>query len=131
DITADAVRAITRTGFTGDPGYWAEQVLRAHVLRSATATAGAVRLLSLDASVPAALLLGSARHVLRESGAVQRRWRTATGGAEPEAEEPEPEQRRGAARARTLAPVPDTGAAAPTSPAQQAVSPRAPVRSTH
>ncbi|MFF2657375.1 DnaB-like helicase N-terminal domain-containing protein [Kitasatospora sp. NPDC058032] len=131
DITADAVRALTRTGFTGDPGYWAEKVLRARALRSATGSAGAVRLLSLDASVPAARLLGFALHTLRETGAVHKRWRTVTGGAEPEAGEPEPERRRGAARARTLVPVPDTGAAAPPSPAQQAASPRAPVRSMH
>ncbi|MFC9331701.1 DnaB-like helicase N-terminal domain-containing protein [Kitasatospora sp. NPDC057015] len=131
DITADGVRSITRAGFTGDPGYWAEQVLRASVLRSATTSAGAVRLLSLDASVPAARLLGSALHVLRETEAMQKRWRTATSGAEPGTCDTRPgKHRRGAARARTLAPVPDTAGAAAPSPAQQAVSPRAPVRST-
>ncbi|MFC9327911.1 DnaB-like helicase N-terminal domain-containing protein [Kitasatospora sp. NPDC057015] len=135
-ITADAVRSITRSGFTGDPGYWAEQVLQASVLRSATAAAGTVRLLSLDASLPAARLLGSALHALRDTEAVQKRWlvATATSTDEPadsQAETREP--RRGAARTRTLAPVPSTGTAAtpPPSPSQQAACARTPIKSTH
>ncbi|MFB7672691.1 DnaB-like helicase N-terminal domain-containing protein [Kitasatospora purpeofusca] len=131
-ITADRIRRITRVGYSGDPGYWAEQVLCASLLRSATAAAGAVRLLSRDAALSAARLLGSALHVLREAEAVQSRWRTATGGARgrPARGDPEP-FRRDAARTRTLAPVPDTAGATPPSPAQQAAPPRTPVRSTH
>ncbi|MFB8203090.1 DnaB-like helicase N-terminal domain-containing protein [Kitasatospora purpeofusca] len=133
--TADAVRAVTRAGFSGDPGYWAEQVLQASVLRSALTAAGTVRMLSLDASLPAARLLGSALRTLRGTEAVQKRWRTATGaagtGGNPVGEPGEPEHRRYAARARSLAPVPDTGTSGPASPAQQAACARAPIRSSH
>ncbi|MEV0188447.1 DnaB-like helicase N-terminal domain-containing protein [Kitasatospora purpeofusca] len=133
--TASAVRSVTRAGFSGDPGYWAEQVLQASVLRSAITSAGTVRMLSLDASLPAARLLGSALRTLRGTEAVQKRWRAATGtvGADgnPVGEPGEPEHRRGAARARSLAPVPDTGTRGPASPAQQAACARAPIRSSH
>ncbi|MCX4758773.1 DnaB-like helicase N-terminal domain-containing protein [Kitasatospora purpeofusca] len=133
--TADAVRAVTRAGFSGDPGYWAEQVLQGSVLRSALTAAGTVRMLSLDTSLPAARLLGSALHTLRGTEAVQKRWRAATGTAgadgNPVGEPDEPEHRRDAARARSLAPVPDTGTTGPASPAQQAACARAPIRSSH
>ncbi|MFF2955700.1 DnaB-like helicase N-terminal domain-containing protein [Kitasatospora sp. NPDC057965] len=130
-ITADAVRSITRAGFAGDPDYWADEVLKAAVLRSATASAGAVRLMALDSSIPAARLLGSCLHALRQTEQVQKRWRTAAPDREAadRANGP-PEHRRSAARARTFVSVPDTAPVAP-SPAQQAAPARAAIKSTH
>ncbi|GJF32637.1 hypothetical protein KNE206_53370 [Kitasatospora sp. NE20-6] len=78
-VTADGIRALTRSGWTGDPGYWAEQVLGASLLRSAAASAGTVRLLCRDTSLPPGRLLGSALHVIRTAAVVQQRWHTAHG----------------------------------------------------
>ncbi|WP_395297298.1 DnaB-like helicase N-terminal domain-containing protein [Kitasatospora hibisci] len=136
-ITADGVRAVTRSGFTGDPQYWGERILRASVLRQSASSAGVVRLLARDSSLPAARLLGSALHALGNAEAVQDRWRTANGI--PPRPDPPPApaapaapaaavERRQAARARTPAPVPNPGATP--SPAEAAAPPRAPIRST-
>ncbi|QKW20622.1 helicase DnaB [Kitasatospora sp. NA04385] len=130
-LTADRVRTLTRAGYQGEPGYWAEQVLRASLLRTTASRAGAVRLLAMDASVPAARLLGSALHTLRGAEAVQDRWCTVTGHDGPPARGDPAMVRRGAARARTLTPQPAAGPAAGPSPAQRAAPARAPVRSTY
>lgn len=129
-LTADRVRTVTRAGYRGESGYWAEQVLRAALLRTTAARAGAVRLLALDASVPAARLLGSALHVLRDAETVQGRWRTATGLGPPARGDPAP-ARHSAARTRTRTPAPAAFPASAPSPAQMAAQPRAPVRSTY
>ncbi|MGW3183272.1 DnaB-like helicase N-terminal domain-containing protein [Kitasatospora sp. NPDC001119] len=127
-ITADGVRAATRGGFTGDPQYWGERVLRASVLRQSAASAGVVRLLTRDASLSAARLLGCALHTLGLGEAVQDRWRTANGL--PARAEPPPgsAERREAARTRIPAIVPR--GTAPASPAEAAAPPGSPVRST-
>ncbi|MFD7730482.1 DnaB-like helicase N-terminal domain-containing protein [Kitasatospora phosalacinea] len=132
-LTAERVRTLTRAGYQGQPAYWAEQVLRACLLRTTASRAGAVRLLAMDASVPAARLLGSALHTLRGAEAVQDRWRTATGhdGEGPSARGDPAVVRRGAARARTLTPPSAAGPAVGPSPAQRAAPARAPVRSTY
>ncbi|MFJ7278292.1 DnaB-like helicase N-terminal domain-containing protein [Kitasatospora sp. NPDC098663] len=129
-ITADGVRAATRHGFSGDPQYWGERVLRASVLRGTADAAGVVRLLSRDTALPTARLLGSALHTLGTAEAVQDRWRTAT-GAPPRTQLPPAAvraDRRGAARVRTPGPVSRTAVAL--SPAEAAASSRSPVRST-
>ncbi|MBV6695554.1 helicase DnaB [Kitasatospora aureofaciens] len=130
-ITADGVRAVTRGGLTGDPQYWAERVLRASLLRQSAASAGVVRLLAGDSSLPGARLLGSALHALGAAEAVQDRWRTANNI--PRRSDPPPApavaaERRRAASVRTPVTVPNPGAAP--SPAREAASPRAPIRST-
>ncbi|MEU9074562.1 DnaB-like helicase N-terminal domain-containing protein [Kitasatospora sp. NPDC048538] len=130
-ITADGVRAVTRSGFSGDPQYWAERVLRASLLRQATISAGVVRLLARDSSLPAARLLGSALHALGSAEDVQDRWRSANNlphGSDPPPAPAVAAERRQAARARTPVTVPNPGTAM--SPAQDAVSPRAVIRST-
>ncbi|MFJ4676880.1 DnaB-like helicase N-terminal domain-containing protein [Kitasatospora sp. NPDC088783] len=132
-LTAERVRTLTRAGYQGEPGYRAEQVLRASLLRTTASHAGAVRLLAMDASVPAARLLGSALHTLRGAEAVQSRWRAVTGrdAGTPCARGDPAVVRRGAARTRTLTPPPAPGPAAEPSPAQRAAPARAPVRSTY
>ncbi|WP_344551342.1 DnaB-like helicase N-terminal domain-containing protein [Kitasatospora saccharophila] len=132
-LTAERVRTLTRAGYQGEPGYWAERVLRAALLRTTASRAGAVRLLAQDASVPAARLLGSALHTLRGAETVQGRWLAVTGhGADgPSARGDPAVVRRGAARARTTTPPPAPVSAAAPSPSQRAAPPRAPVRSTH
>ncbi|WP_459649227.1 DnaB-like helicase N-terminal domain-containing protein [Kitasatospora sp. Ki12] len=131
-ITADGVRAATRDGFTGDPQYWGERVLRASVLRQSAASAGIVRLLARDSSLPAARLLGCALHTLGSAEAVQERWLTANGlplrSDPPLAPSPGGTERREAARTRTPATIAH-GAALP-SPAEAAAPPRSPIRSS-
>ncbi|GLW58184.1 hypothetical protein Kpho01_61950 [Kitasatospora phosalacinea] len=134
-LTAERVRTLTRAGYQGEAGYWAERVLRSCLLRTTTSRAGAVRLLAMDDSVPAGRLLGSALHTLRGAEAVQGRWLAVTGqGADgPSARGDPAVARRGAARTRTFTPPPAAVAtsAAELSPAQRAAPPRAPVRSTY
>ncbi|MFF2746460.1 DnaB-like helicase N-terminal domain-containing protein [Kitasatospora sp. NPDC058048] len=129
-ITADGVRAATRNGLTGDPHYWGERVLRASVLRQSAASAGVVRLLARDSSLPAARLLGCALHALGITEAVQDRWRTSNGSPLRTGPTPIPSgtDRRAAARSRVPAAVP-RGTVSP-SPAEAAAPPGSPVRST-
>ncbi|KQV20935.1 MULTISPECIES: DnaB-like helicase N-terminal domain-containing protein [unclassified Kitasatospora] len=130
-ITADGIRAVTRGGITGDPEYWAERVLRASLLRQSAGSAGVIRLLARDSSLPGGRLLGSALHALGPAERVQERWRTAHGFERRTDADRVPaaaEKRRNAARPRTPVPTPRSGAAS--SPAQEAAPARSAIRST-
>ncbi|MFD0259058.1 DnaB-like helicase N-terminal domain-containing protein [Kitasatospora indigofera] len=125
----EQVRALCRGGFTGDPGYWAELVLRASLIRSAATSAGIVRVLALDASLSAAPLLGSAVQALEPALRVQRRWRAATGQDPPPAEPAPPGRRQEAALTRSHTPAQGAPEPAP-SPAGQAAAVRPGLRSS-
>ncbi|GCD93755.1 DnaB-like helicase N-terminal domain-containing protein [Embleya hyalina] len=72
---------VLRIGASGVPGsteYWAKRVLRAAVLRTATAGSHAVRGLADDRTLPILRLVSSAREVLAPLDAIHNRWNTAT-----------------------------------------------------
>ncbi|MFJ9446745.1 DnaB-like helicase N-terminal domain-containing protein [Kitasatospora sp. NPDC101235] len=129
-VTADGVRAATRDGFTGDPQYWGERVLRASVLRHSAASAGVVRLLARDVSLPAARLLGCALHTLGLAEAVQDRWRTADGSSLRSGPTPVPGGTDRRAAARTRVPTAALPGASRPSPAEAATPRGSPIRST-
>jgi len=60
----------------GSADHWAERVLRASILRTATTTAGAVRTLAEDGTVAAYALATAARESLAPLDAVRERWHT-------------------------------------------------------
>ncbi|WP_188302091.1 DnaB-like helicase N-terminal domain-containing protein [Streptomyces sp. CBMA123] len=111
-ITVAEVRDLCAEGFPGDPGYWAERVLRAALLRAAATSAGIVRVMALDASIAAGPLLGSAVRALAPADRVQERLRSATA---PPTERTGPvvlgtARRKGAALSRSPAPPPSPAA---------------------
>ncbi len=82
-LTPDRIRGICAGTSAGDPGYWAETVLLASLLRQAATSAGIIRALALDPSLPATQLLGAATQALEPLAAIQHRWQTATGTQPP------------------------------------------------
>ncbi|MEY9956828.1 DnaB-like helicase N-terminal domain-containing protein [Streptacidiphilus sp. MAP5-52] len=111
-LSADQVRDACRGAYPADPGYVAELVLQASLLRAAATSAGLVRVMALDASVSAGPLLGAAVDALGPTENVRRRLHTL------DVPRPGPQVvvgalRQGAALSRThTAPVRQAGATA-------------------
>ena len=77
--TVEEVRSLLAPGVPGDPGYWAERVLRTSLLRASATSAGIVRVLALNASISAGTLLGDSLRALEPADRLQQRHRAALG----------------------------------------------------
>jgi len=108
-LTSEQVKDICRSAAAGSAEYLARQVVRAAMLRTAAASARAVRELADDEALSPGRLIGYALHVLEPLAEVGRRWRQATGSPEPSVNAGPFSNRITAARARTrLPPSPQT-----------------------
>jgi replicative DNA helicase len=76
-LDPELVLHIGTSGVPGSTDYWARRVLRASLLRTATATATAVRTLAEDRALPARGLVATAREALAPLDAIRNRWHTA------------------------------------------------------
>jgi len=76
DRDPELVLRICASAGPGSADHWAERVLRASLLRTATTTAGAIRTLAEDRTVPAYALVAAARESLAPLDAIRDRWHT-------------------------------------------------------